>query len=202
MKARQTSFLLYNVQILSSIKSKSYLRHYRPTDSAFPHLQSKSCKGKPCYLTISEAFEQFIIMSDPYRSNYYGSTYAPQDQYGGAPYPGSGYSQVRPPSFPIILHTPLITNILTLLSHSHHTSINSNCLSPDTRPDPSPRMPWLHLSPPSPTLATTAAPAHDPLIPTGTIIATARARDPVMQAVLAPPVVIETRAAQKGLEPL
>ncbi|MCJ1429973.1 hypothetical protein MMC29_007888 [Sticta canariensis] len=32
-------------------------------------------------------------MSDPYRSNYYGNTYAPQDQYGEAPYPGNGYSQ-------------------------------------------------------------------------------------------------------------
>lgn len=104
--------------------------------------------------------------------------------------------------FPIILYAPLIINILTLLSHSHHTSINSSYLSPATPQDLFPRMPWLHLSPPSPILATTAAPAHDPLIPTGTIIATARARDPVMQAVLAPPVVTETRAAQRELEPL
>lgn len=48
-------------------------------------------------------------MSDPYRSNYYESTYPPQDQYGGAPYPGNSYSQVRPLAFPsfIILRSSL-----------------------------------------------------------------------------------------------
>lgn len=138
-------------------------------------------------------------MSDPYRSNYYGSTYAPQEQYGGAPYPGNGYSQVQLPAFPNVLRTLLIADILFVLSHSRRTSISSSCHSPVTRPDLSPLMLWLHRSPRSPTRATTAAPAHYPLIPTG-IITTARVHPPAMSVVLAAPVVTETRAAQRELE--
>ena len=62
-------------------------------------------------------------------------------------------------------------------------------------------MPWLHLSPLSPTPATTATPAQYLLIPTSTIT-TGRARAPAMPAALAIPAATETRAAPRELEPL
>lgn len=139
-------------------------------------------------------------MSDPYRPNYYGNTYAPQEQYGEAPYPGNGYSQVRPS--PSTFNNPPSIKLRPLsfaFSHSHPTSTSSSCPSPATRLNRSPlRTPSVRLFLRSPIPSMTATtPAHDRRIPT---VAVTMARAPATQAALAPPNITETRAARRESE--